>query len=106
MREGGRTISSCMKCGRDGLGAKPFICGECMDEIFSEGRRAAFFCCQCRRSEDLSPEKLEEFKRAAGLEDMQTDKLVLIVSDSCPECFQAGDSTQCRLALLTPTPEA
>lgn len=100
-------LSACLKCGEKTLGVKAIICKECVTELFKNSEQPVVFCKKCKRFHEMELEEKARAEKAIGVElNSMKDKKIILVLDSCPDCYIPGDSQEGQFAALTPVPEA
>jgi hypothetical protein len=93
-------LPKCLKCGKKGVGLKAIICPSCVAELFGESDKPIIFCKKCKKSRVMDAQEKEKAEALAGIRLDTVPHKIILVSDSCPECYVSGDSMDSQFAAL------
>ena len=97
-------LQACLQCGNPGLGDKDIICAQCAAGLFGNSNGPISFCKKCQASRLMDETERKAAEKDAGVALANVKGKIMLVLDSCPNCYQDGDSTLGQFAVLKEMP--
>jgi len=94
----------CIRCQNPGWGEKDIICSKCAADIFGGSDRPMIFCKKCKDYRPMDDNEKAIAEKNAGTCLSSISGKVMLVLDSCPKCYQNGDSILGQFAFLREMP--
>jgi len=94
-------LPKCLRCGSQGVGLKAIICQNCFTELFGDAEKLMVFCKKCKKAWAMTEEEKINAERLTGVQlDTLKSKKIMLVLESCPNCYLKGDSQEAQFAVL------